>query len=89
MCPFARSFLPRALVRTRDTPRQVTLDGAARRENVRGAFGVRAQGLEGRRVILVDDVATTGATLGACEAALAAAGAASVRALVVAAADRG
>jgi ComF family protein len=65
-----------ALVRVRATRAQARLDPAARRSNVAGAFAVRRRGLEGRNVLLVDDVITTGATFDACLGALSAAGAA-------------
>ena len=75
----------RALVRSRATPAQADLPADARRANVRGAFAVRAPGrVAGRHVLLVDDVLTTGATAGACAAALLDAGAAAVGVLTVA-----
>ena len=75
----------RALVRLRHTPQQAQLDREARLGNVRRAFSARCPlAIQGRRVVLVDDVATTGATLTACAEALLAAGAASVTAVVVA-----
>ncbi len=74
-----------SLRRLRHTPPQARLDRAARGENLKGAFDVRRPSLvAGRRVVLVDDVSTTGATLQACRAALLEAGAKSVTALVVA-----
>jgi ComF family protein len=80
----------RALRRTRATEQQARLDRASRRDNVAGAFVVRAlDRVRGRRVVLVDDVATTGATLDACTGALREAGAATVTSLVVARAERG
>lgn len=57
---------PALIVRKRRTRQQVGLSGDARRRNVAGAFAVRpgaAAALNGRRVLLVDDVITTGATV--------------------------
>lgn len=77
-----------ALARVRHTPQQARLTRLERAGNVAKAFTVpRPRALRGRRVILVDDVATTGATLGACQEALLAAGAASVAVVVVARAE--
>jgi ComF family protein len=64
----------RALRRCRDTHAQAELDRNARLENVKGALIEREQ-LEGKRVVLVDDVVTTGATASACKEALGRAGA--------------
>ena len=74
----------RALVRTRDTPPQTGLSALQRRRNVLDAFIVRdAERVRGRRVLLVDDVLTTGATADACAAALAKAGATTVLVLTL------
>jgi ComF family protein len=60
-------FLPLALARVRDTPRQASLGREDRLGNVGGAFAVRQpKRLRGRPILLVDDVRTTGATLAAC-----------------------
>ncbi|HVR29039.1 MAG TPA: phosphoribosyltransferase family protein [Thermoanaerobaculia bacterium] len=75
------------LVRRRATPPQAARTAALRRTNVAGAFRCRARrraAVEGARVLLVDDVATTGATLESASRALKAAGAARVTAAVAA-----
>jgi ComF family protein len=78
-------FAPLALVRRRDTARQVTLDRDARRGNVAGAFAVRTpSAVANKRVLLVDDVRTTGATLHAAGEALRASGARDIVSLVIA-----
>jgi len=68
-----REFLPQALERHRATRRQVGLTATERARNVQGAFRTPATMrplVEGRRVLLVDDVYTTGATVAACARAL-------------------
>ena len=76
---------PRTLERVRFAPPQASLTRAARRANLDRVFRVRsARDIEGKRVGLVDDVLTTGATFEACRDALLEAGAASVTALVIA-----
>lgn len=77
----------RLLLRIRDTPPQAQLKREARLRNVKGAFVVdplRVQPLQGRRVLLVDDVMTSGASLFAAAQALRDAGATHVTALVFA-----
>ncbi|MFO1246601.1 MAG: ComF family protein [Burkholderiaceae bacterium] len=88
----ARHLAPRKtdatlLLRTRHTPAQRELTRAERLRNVRGAFAVdpmRAHELRDQRVVLVDDVMTTGASLHAAATALRQAGVTHVTALVFA-----
>jgi ComF family protein len=82
--PFAN-----ALRRRKGTAPQAGLTRAQRRTNVAGAFEVsRRDKVEGRHVLLIDDVFTTGATAGACSAVLKRAGAKRVSVLTLARADR-
>lgn len=79
-----RPYLAHELKRIRATPSQGGLSRAGRRRNVAGAFRARRRRIAGRRVLLVDDVMTTGATLEAAARACLAAGAWAVDALVFA-----
>ena len=76
-----------ALKRVKATPQQVGLDKSGRAQNVQGAFRVPPGGkaeVAGRRLVLVDDVLTSGATVDACARALLRGGAAAVDVLVFA-----
>jgi predicted amidophosphoribosyltransferase len=82
-----RGLDARSLVRLRDTLAQRTLKRAERLANVKGAFAVLpecAAAIQNRRVLLVDDVMTSGASLHAAAQALLQAGAHSVTGLVFA-----
>jgi ComF family protein len=77
------------LIRRRRTPSQGRLGPAARSRNVRAAFALRPGcSVAGKRVVIIDDVMTTGATLEECARVLRRAGAGSVRALTLARALR-
>ena len=77
------------LVRRRRTPSQGTLGPLARARNVRGAFALRrGRSVEGKRIVLIDNVLTTGATAEECARVLRRAGAASIGVLVLARALR-
>jgi len=77
----------KAIRRKRATAPQAGLTSAQRRDNVRAAFEPKKR-LDGMRVLLVDDVLTTGATASACARALKRAGAAHVSLLALARRDR-
>ncbi|MBC8037688.1 MAG: ComF family protein [Rhizobiales bacterium] len=82
-----RAWRSDLLTRIKATKPQVGLDSVARRKNLKGAFHVapeRQALVAGRKILLVDDVLTTGATSGACAQALKQAGAARVNVLVFA-----
>lgn len=82
-----RPFLPDAAVRRRATRQQAGLGARQREDNVRGAFAVppaAQMALRGRRVLVVDDVYTTGTTVAAVARALKRAGAADVDVLTFA-----
>ena len=77
------------LVRCRRTPSQGRLNPAARTRNVRGAFALaRGRDVRGKRVVVIDDVLTTGATVEECARVLRRAGARSVGVLTLARALR-
>jgi ComF family protein len=76
----------KALGRVRPTPTQAGLSNSARRQNVAKAF--RSRSVPGKRILLIDDVMTTGATAAACAAALKLAGARRVALLTLARVDR-
>ncbi len=83
-------FEPGLLKRQKRTRQQVGLSAEARRKNVRSAFAVdegRKAVLQGRHVVLIDDVMTTGSTVTACSKTLLSAGAASVDVITFALAD--
>jgi competence protein ComFC len=74
-----------SLDRSRRTAQQVGLDARSRRENVRGAFAIRpGVDVKDLRCVLVDDVSTTGSTLGNCAQTLKLAGAAWIGAVTLA-----
>ena len=86
----ALQFAPDLLLRRRHTPSQAGLNALQRRRNVRNAFAVnprRIAQIEAKRVLLIDDVLTTGATVSECARILSRAGATAVDILTLARVD--
>jgi ComF family protein len=77
-------YRPGAIVRARETRSQVGLTALERKQNVQNAFKAINDKVNGRTVLLVDDVSTTGATLSSAAEALYASGAADVYAVTIA-----
>ncbi len=82
-----RDYEPSVLKRIRETRSQVGLSLAERYSNVSGAFVGNSSRLADKRVLLVDDVATSGATLGSCSLALRRAGARDIFCITLARAE--
>jgi ComF family protein len=73
------------LIRTKHTPSQAKSDSVdQRRKNIRNAFKCVSHDISGKRILLIDDVCTSGATLNSCATSLKSAGAASVWGLTLA-----
>lgn len=81
---FGKPVITNGVRRVKETLTQTKLDAAARRANLRAAFAAGRGPVTGLRLVLVDDVFTTGATLDSCASLLCSQGAAAVLALTVA-----
>ena len=80
-----RRVAPQILLRQEHTPPQTSLGGSARRRNLHGAFAVaKGHRIGGAKVLLIDDVYTTGTTVEACAQALRQAGAARIEVFTLA-----
>jgi len=77
-------YSPKALIKVRDTRTQVGLSPFERRQNVAQAFLGKKEIINGKKVLVVDDVTTSGATMEACAEALLAQGASQVFGLTLA-----
>lgn len=77
-------YKPGALHRARETRSQVGLSALERRRNVDDAFQAQVSQVHGKKILVMDDVSTTGSTLSSCASALAKAGAQDVYALTIA-----
>jgi competence protein ComFC len=78
------AYRPKAISRIRETRSQVGLKARERAENVKGAFTANRKFVEGKTILLIDDVTTTGATLSASARAMIDAGAQQVYGLTLA-----
>ena len=81
---FGLKYVSGGLVRVRETESQVGLNAIDRRENVKDAFKAIPKRIAGKKVLLIDDVTTTGATISSCTEALKAGGALDVYAVTFA-----
>ena len=77
-------YEPAALQKTRETRSQVGLTVSQRSENVQNAYQADSKVVQGKSVLIMDDVATTGSTISACTTALHSAGAQEVYVLTIA-----
>ena len=77
-------YAPDALQKVRETRTQVGLDAAQRVENVHQAYQADPRAVQGKSILVMDDVATTGSTIAACTEALLSAGAGGVYILTIA-----
>jgi ComF family protein len=79
-----KAHRPVALKRTRETRSQVGLSAVERRKNVESGFTAQREIVQGKSVLIIDDVMTTGSTVNACAQALRMAGASAVYGLTLA-----
>lgn len=77
-------YLPRAVKKTRDTRTQVGLSASQRHKNVKNAYQADPLVVNGKSILLMDDVSTTGSTISACTESLLSAGAKEVYVLTIA-----
>ena len=82
---FGISLLNNVLAKIKETPAQVDLSEEERKENIRNAFSIKNGGqILGRKILLVDDIYTTGSTLTECAKVLKEAGAKEIIGIVIA-----
>lgn len=82
-CEFGLPVLKRSLLRIKNTYPQIELKRQERKENVKGAFFYQGKDLKKETILLIDDVATTGATLNECAKELKKAGARAIWGVVL------